>query len=132
MPVPLAPPAAARRAVGAALLFALAFLVLAGARPLNVPDEGRYAEISGEMLVTGDLVTPRLDFVPFLDKPPLFYWLDAAGLRLLGATPFGARAAPALLGALGCVVVLLAGARLAGWRAGLLGAVVLAGTPLWY
>jgi 4-amino-4-deoxy-L-arabinose transferase-like glycosyltransferase len=127
-----APRSSARRLAGAGLLFALAFLALAGARPLNVPDEGRYAEVAREMLVTGDPVTPRLDFVPFLDKPPLFYWLDGVGLRLFGATPFGARFATALLGALGCLLVLAAGARLSGWRAGLLGAVVLAATPLWY
>lgn len=121
-----------RRALLATALFAAWFVALAGARPLNVPDEGRYAEVAREMLVTGDFVTPRLNGVPFLDKPPLFYWLEAASFTAFGVRPFSARLVPALLATLGCVLVLLAGARLHGWRAGLLGAVVLAASPYYF
>src|SRR5262245_52740430 len=39
------------------------------------PDEGRYAEIPREMLQRGDLVVPHLQGQPYLDKPPLLYWL---------------------------------------------------------
>lgn len=121
-----------RRLLVAGLLFFLACAALAGTRPLGVPDEGRYAEVAREMVVTGDFITPRLNFVPFLDKPPLFTWLEALALAAFGATPFAARLATSLLGAIGCTVVLAAGARLSGWRAGLLGAVTLLGTLLWY
>src|SRR5262245_19116540 len=39
------------------------------------PDEGRYAEIPREMLQRGDFVVPHLQGQPYLDKPPLLYWL---------------------------------------------------------
>ncbi len=125
--------AASRRAAPwAVALIAIWMAALAGARPLNVPDEGRYAEVAREMLVTGDFVTPRLNGVPFLDKPPLFYWLEAASFAALGVHPFSARLVPALLGALGCALLLLAGGRLHGGRAGLLGALVLAANPYYF
>src|SRR5438132_761715 len=39
------------------------------------PDEGRYAQIPREMLERGDWTVPYLQDEPYLDKPPLFYWL---------------------------------------------------------
>src|SRR5262245_1432802 len=41
------------------------------------PDEGRYAEIAREMVERGEWVVPVLQGEPYLDKPPLFYWLVA-------------------------------------------------------
>ncbi|HYQ81624.1 MAG TPA: glycosyltransferase family 39 protein, partial [Anaeromyxobacteraceae bacterium] len=118
-------------ALAAALLLAW-FLALTGARPLTVPDEGRYAEVAREMVVTGDWVTPRLDFVPFLDKPPLFYWGAALGFSAFGVHPWTARLVPALMGALGCLLVLLAEGRSRGRRAGVLAAAVLAANPFYF
>ena len=43
------------------------------------------------MLASGDFVTPRLNGVPYLEKPPLLYWANAASLRLFGLTPWAAR-----------------------------------------
>jgi 4-amino-4-deoxy-L-arabinose transferase len=43
------------------------------------PDEPRYASIGREMARSGDWVTPRLDGAPWFEKPPLTYWLTAAG-----------------------------------------------------
>lgn len=124
-------PRPSRRADAIALgVLLLCFLAATGARVLNVPDEGRYAEVAREMLRTGDLVTPRLDGVPFLDKPPLFYWLEAAAFAVLGVHVWSARVVTALLGFAGCALVYVAGSRLYGRRAGLLGALVLAASPL--
>ena len=50
------------------------------------PDEPRYAAIGRSMAATGDLVTPRLWGAPWFEKPPLLYWMTAAGADLgLGA-----------------------------------------------
>ncbi|HUP08138.1 MAG TPA: glycosyltransferase family 39 protein [Caldimonas sp.] len=71
-----------------ALAIWLAFT--AGVRPLLLPDEGRYAWVAFEML-HGDALVPTLDGLPFFHKPPLFYWLDIAAMRVLGANAFSAR-----------------------------------------
>ena len=78
------------------MLLPLFLLVLAALRPLALPDEGRYAEVGRWMAVSGDWLTPRLDGIPFFHKPPLLYWLEAAAMSVLGATPWVARLVVAL------------------------------------
>jgi 4-amino-4-deoxy-L-arabinose transferase-like glycosyltransferase len=129
MPARAEPRPSGRVTAAALAVLLLCFLAATGARPLNVPDEGRYAEVAREMLRSGDLVTPRLDGVPFLDKPPLFYWLEAASFAAFGVHVWSARLVSALLGFGGCALVYAAGSRLYGRRAGLLGALVLAASP---
>lgn len=79
------------------------FAATAAWRPLMLPDEGRYVGVALEMLRSGDWLVPTLDGLPYLHKPPLFYWITAATLSLGGVQPLAARAAP-LLGA--CAMVL--------------------------
>jgi 4-amino-4-deoxy-L-arabinose transferase-like glycosyltransferase len=131
-PLELQTPPDRWRAAAPLALLLLGFLAATGARPLNVPDEGRYAEVAREMVRSGDWVTPRLDGVPFLDKPPLFYWMEAGALATFGVHVWSARLVPALLGFAGCVLVFGAGSRLFGRRAGLLGALVLAANPFYF
>lgn len=78
------------------LLFAVPFLSGLGRLPLTDPYEGRYAEISREMLERGDLITPHLNYVKYFENPPLFYWLNAASLKLFGMNEFAARLPSAL------------------------------------
>lgn len=70
-----------------------------GMRPLSVPDEGRYVGVAWEMLRSGVWSTPTLDGLPYFHKPPLFYWITAISIKLLGANCWAARVAP-MLGAL--------------------------------
>ncbi|TGE29269.1 ArnT family glycosyltransferase [Hymenobacter metallicola] len=53
--------------------------------------EARYAEISREMLADGDWLHPRLLGIQHFHKPPVTYWLTAAGVALAGPTGSGVR-----------------------------------------
>ena len=92
-----------------ALTVALFLLPLASGLPLFDPDEGLHAAIAREMVERGDWVTPRLLGEPFLDKPILFFWAQAASIALLGASEIAVRLPGLLLG--------LAGALATGWLA---------------
>jgi hypothetical protein len=93
------------------------------------PDEGRYAEIAREMLGRGDWVVPVLQGEPYLDKPPLMYWLTMVGFRVFGVHDWSARIVPALAVHLTILVVYLIGRRSLGERSAFLGAMLLALAP---
>jgi 4-amino-4-deoxy-L-arabinose transferase-like glycosyltransferase len=113
------------------LMLGLLFGLRLGSRPLANPDEGRYAEIPREMLATGEFVTPRLDGVKYLEKPPLMYWAVAGCLALFGPNEWSVRVTPALFALGGVLLTYAAGRRLYGREAGRLAAGVL-GTSLLY
>jgi 4-amino-4-deoxy-L-arabinose transferase-like glycosyltransferase len=93
------------------------------------PDEGRYAEIPREMLARGDWIVPRLQGEPYLDKPPLMYWLVMLSYKTFGVHDWAARIPPALA-VHGCILaVYLFGCRLFGQRRAFRGALILAVTP---
>src|SRR5438309_10369076 len=45
-------------------------------------DEPRYVAIGRAMAQTGDWLTPRLWGSPWFEKPPLLYWMTAAGTAI--------------------------------------------------
>jgi 4-amino-4-deoxy-L-arabinose transferase-like glycosyltransferase len=106
---------------GLAAFVAVLWLATLPLRPLFNPDEGRYAEIPREMLVSGDWVIPHLNGVVYLEKPPLQYWATALSLRVFGHGEFAARLYTALCAFGTLVVVWLAARRLwssaAAWQA---------------
>ena len=97
--------------------------------PLAEPDEARYAEIPREMLAARDFVTPRLNGVPYFEKPPLLYWANAASFALLGETPFAARLPTRLFGTATALLLAAAVGRRRGRLAGLAAGVLLLAAP---
>jgi 4-amino-4-deoxy-L-arabinose transferase-like glycosyltransferase len=114
-----------------ALIFGFLLAWRLGSAPLANPDEGRYAEVPREMVASGDWVTPRLDGVPYFEKPPLVYWLVAACEKVLGPSEWSVRLAPALFALGGIFATYGAARRIYGREAGFWSAVVL-GTSLLY
>ncbi len=94
--------------------------------PLIEPDEGRYAEIPREMLATGDWIVPLFHGEPYLDKPPLFYWLCAASYKVFGVHDWAARLVPAIAAWLTVVATYWFGSRFLGRQAAFLGSMMLA------
>ena len=113
------------------VLFGVLYAWRLGSAPLFNPDEGRYAEVPREMVASGDWVTPRLDGVPYFEKPPLMYWAVAACEKVLGPSEWSVRLVPALFGVAGILLAYAAARRLYGANAGFWSALVL-GTSLLY
>jgi 4-amino-4-deoxy-L-arabinose transferase-like glycosyltransferase len=102
----------ARVALFLVALVALAVGIDGLQRPLANPDEGRYSEISREMALSGDWITPRLDGVKYFEKPPLQYWGTALAFKAFGESEATARLYVALCGFLTLAIAAYASRRL--------------------
>lgn len=106
------------------IALAVSWFALLGVRPLFNPDEGRYAEIPREMLVTGDWLVPHLDDLVYIEKPPLQYWATALSFKLFGINVWAARFYAGLCGLCTVLVSAALARRLwgsaAAWRAGIM------------
>ncbi len=67
-------------------------------------DEPRFALIARDMLATGQWLIPQVGGDVYADKPPLFFWLVAAGIAATGSVRW-AFLLPSLFASLGCVVL---------------------------
>jgi len=93
--------------------------------PLMDPDESRYSEIADYMVDSGDYITPHLNHVVYLEKPPLTFWATAVAFKLFGENEFGARFFSALC-AWGCILLSFAiGSFLYDEKTGLYSAAIL-------
>ncbi|MFC4314739.1 phospholipid carrier-dependent glycosyltransferase [Steroidobacter flavus] len=110
--------------------FTIVWFSLALGRPLAHPDEGRYAEIPREMVLRGDWVTPHLNGVAYLEKPPLQYWATAALYKFFGEGEWTARLCTMLAAWLNVLLMFVLGRRLWGTRTGVLAAAFLGSTVL--
>jgi 4-amino-4-deoxy-L-arabinose transferase-like glycosyltransferase len=90
-------------------------------------NEGRFAEMAREMLVRHDWVTPHVNGVPLLTKPPLTQWLAALVYLVTGPSEW-ARLVPIAAAVLTIILTWRLGTRLYGPRAGVVAAVMLATT----
>jgi 4-amino-4-deoxy-L-arabinose transferase-like glycosyltransferase len=112
------------RPIFAAVALVLVVTPLVASAPLFDPDEGLHAAIAQEMLRRGDYVTPTFLGEPFLDKPILFFWAEAASLRVFGEHETAVRLPPLLFGLAGMLAVALLGRALFGEAAGLVSGIV--------
>jgi len=114
--------------LGIAILFGF----MLGCRALSVPDEARYTEIPREMLLFHDFITPHLDGIKYFEKPPLLYWIQSGAIALWGINEWALRLPTALIALLGCLFTYLAGRSLFDRVTGLISAVILATSPLYF
>jgi 4-amino-4-deoxy-L-arabinose transferase-like glycosyltransferase len=113
------------------IIYALLWFGTLNYRHLIPSDEGRYAEMAREMLVTGDWVTPRYNGYKYFEKPPLQVWATATTFQVFGIGDWQARLWTALTGFLTILVIGFTGARIYNARAGWIAALVLASSPMW-
>ncbi|AZN36119.1 phospholipid carrier-dependent glycosyltransferase [Iodobacter ciconiae] len=102
-----------------------------GHRKLITPDEGRYAEISREMVASGNWNTPRLNGIKYFEKPALQYWTTAAAFKMLGESDFIARLWPATTGFLSLLAVFFTSRKIWGEATAWLAGGILASSVWW-
>ena len=112
-----------------AAAFALPLLVLGS--PLIEVDDARYAEVPRAMAASGDWILPSLNAMPYVEKPPLWYWLSAASIKLFGASEAAARLPMLLLSLLGAGGIFWLGSWLYSPNIGRTAALATATAGLW-
>jgi 4-amino-4-deoxy-L-arabinose transferase-like glycosyltransferase len=117
-------------ALGLAMLGALFFLPFLGGVHLFDWDEVNFAEVSREMLLSGDFMRISINFEPFWEKPPLFFWLQALSMRALGVGELAARLPNAICGIITLLVLFGIGKKLYHVRFGILWALTYMGSVL--
>ncbi len=112
------------------ILGAFFFIPLLGYVHLFDWDEINFAESAREMIVTGDYTRVQINFVPFWEKPPLFFWLQALSMHIFGINEFAARFPNAVCGIVTLLVIYRIGRELYNHRFGMLWSILYLGALL--
>lgn len=91
-------------------------------------DEVNFAECAREMLITKDYLRVYIDFQPFWEKPPLFFWMQSAAMQVFGINEFASRFPNALCGIVTLLVLYAVGKKLFDERFALLWVLAYAGS----
>lgn len=113
-------------AIGVMALMGLFFYGGLGGYGLLNNNEGLYAEIAREMVQSSDYVLPHLNGVPYIEKPPLLYWLVVLSFKVFGVSAWAARLVPATFGMLTCMTLMWFCRRIGRYCLGNVAAVLLA------
>ncbi|HUR29832.1 MAG TPA: glycosyltransferase family 39 protein [Saprospiraceae bacterium] len=109
-------------------LSALLFIPFLGHVHLFDWDEINFAECSREMIVMDDYTRVYVDFKPFWEKPPMFFWLQSTSMKIFGVNEFAARFPNALCGIITLIVLFLCGRKLYNSKFGILWALAYGGS----
>ncbi len=90
----------------------LFFFPLLGSVHLFDWDEINFAESAREMLITKSYFRVQIDFQPFTEKPPLFFWVQALSMHIFGINEWAARFPNALLGCIVLVILYVTGRKI--------------------
>lgn len=75
-------------------------------------DEVNFAEIAREMILTKNYLQVQINFQPFFEKPPLFFWLQVLSMKAFGVNEFAARFPNALIGIITLIILYKVGTQL--------------------
>ena len=119
-----------RHYLGVAFLGSLLFFPFLGSVHLFDWDEINFAESSREMLVSGNYFQVQINFEPFQEKPPFFFWIQLVSMKIFGINEFAARFPNALFGIFTLITIFNIGKRVKDIRFGWIWVLVYAGSFL--
>jgi 4-amino-4-deoxy-L-arabinose transferase-like glycosyltransferase len=88
----------------------LSYLPWLGSYGLLDPTDSFFLESGRELIETNQFLLPLNNYVPWLDKPILFFWMVAGAFKCLGISAFSGRL-PAALSAVACALIIYSGCR---------------------
>ena len=106
------------------------FIPFLGYLPLFDWDEINFAESAREMIVTGNYSQVQVNFEPFWEKPPFFFWMQALFMHIFGINEFAARLPNAIFGILSLVAFFNIGKRYVSQQFGIIWALLYFGSFL--
>jgi 4-amino-4-deoxy-L-arabinose transferase-like glycosyltransferase len=87
-----------RLTLGLLLLLSSSFFIGIGNFHLFDWDEINFAESAREMIESSNYLQVQINYLPFWEKPPFFFWLQVGAMKLFGINDFAARFPNALFG----------------------------------
>jgi 4-amino-4-deoxy-L-arabinose transferase-like glycosyltransferase len=101
-----------------ALVGLILFIPFLGQVHLFDWDEINFAESAREMMVSGNYFQVQVNFQPFWEKPPLFFWMQVLSMKAFGVNEFAARFPNAVCGIATLLVIFHIGRKLFSTRLG--------------
>lgn len=115
---------------GFLLLLSCFFMIGLGNVHLFDWDEINFAESAREMMNSGNYLRVQINYIPFWEKPPFFFWLQVLSMKLFGVNEFAARFPNAVFGFLYLFTFYLIGKRHYSAKFGLIWSVLFFGSLL--
>lgn len=103
-----------------AVVAALFFIPFLGYLHLFDWDEINFAESAREMIATGNYTQLQVNFLPFWEKPPLFFWLQTVSMHIFGVNEFAARFPNAICGIITLIMLFQIGKKYINARFGII------------
>lgn len=93
-------------------------------------DEINFAESAREMIESGNYLRVQINYLPFWEKPPFFFWLQVVSMKIFGVNDFAARFPNALFGLIYLITFYRIGKKHFDAKFGLIWALVFFGSLL--
>jgi 4-amino-4-deoxy-L-arabinose transferase-like glycosyltransferase len=116
-----------------AILFVFIMIIAAYVAGLFVDvtrDASKYAAIAREIFETGDFINIKVNGEPYLQKPPLLFWLSALSFMVFGISNFAFKLPILLFTFLGLYSVYRLGKSIYNRNAGIIAAVILGSSQI--
>ncbi|MEO6167510.1 MAG: glycosyltransferase family 39 protein [Chitinophagales bacterium] len=109
---------------------AVFFFPFLGAVNLFDWDEINFAESAREMIASGNYTMVQINYQPFREKPPLFFWMQAISMHVFGISEFAARLPNAITGIITLLTFYCIGKKFFSDRFGIIWALCMFGSFL--
>jgi 4-amino-4-deoxy-L-arabinose transferase-like glycosyltransferase len=75
-------------------------------------DEVNFAEIAREMIVNKNYLNVQINYQPFWEKPPLFFWLQTLAMKIFGINEFASRFPNVIVGIISILCLFFIGKKI--------------------